>query len=197
MRCGPRAACSTVCPFAEPRVRLPAVAAAGLPMTDIRSIVALVASARADWKHRASSRAGRRCRRPRLCRHRQCGAESGASPYRIGFRLLEQYRRLRYQPDADRLFREHVDFRPRLLGRPSQHASGRRHRHRACDRARLCHRHRAAVAQLAGRAAGRRLCGIDPQHTAPAATFVLVQRRAQIAARIARQRRASRRRLSQ
>ena len=45
----------------------------------------------------------------------------------------------------------------------SQHAAGRRSRHRACDHPRLRHRHRAAVAQLAGGAAGRRLRRADPQ----------------------------------
>ena len=44
---------------------------------------------------------------------------------------------------------------------------------------------------------GRQLCRIDPQRATLVAAFVLVQCRAQIAARIARQRGASRRRFSQ
>ena len=122
------------------------------------------------------------------------GAESRPRPRRFRFRLLEQHRRLRYQPDADQLFAEYVELRPRILGRPAQHAARRRDRHRARDRAWLRRRHRAAVAQLAGGAACRRLRRTDPQRAALAAAFVLVQRRAQIAAAIARQRRASRRR---
>ena len=66
------------------------------------------------------------------------------------------------------------------------------HRLRARDRLRLHHRHCAAVAQLAGVAIGRRLCRAHPQHPAAAANPVLVQRRAEIAAGIARQRRACR-----
>ena len=148
-------------------------------------------STRAARPNRASGRSGRRRRRPRLCGDRQCGAESGARPYRVRLRFLEQHRRLRYQPDADRLFVEHLDLRPRLLGRAAQYAAGRRHRHRARDRARLRRRHRAAVAQLAGRAACRRLRRAHPQRAAAAADSVLVQRRAQGAAGIARQHRAA------
>ena len=48
-----------------------------------------------------------------------------------------------------------IDLWPRLLGRPAQHAAGRRPRHRARDHARLRHRHRAAVEELAGGASWR------------------------------------------
>ena len=44
--------------------------------------------------------------------------------HRLRLRLLEQYRRLRHQPDADPLY-DSVDLWPRLLGRPAQHAAGR------------------------------------------------------------------------
>ena len=142
---------------------------------------------------------GRDCcphRRARRRRDLRRGAKSRARPHRLGLRLLEQHRRFRYQPDADRLFGERVDLRPRVLGRSSQYAPRCCNRHRARDRARLHRRHCAAVEQLAGRRACRRLRRTDPQRAAPAATFVLVQRRAQIAAGIARQRDVAGRRAS-
>ena len=79
------------------------------------------------------------------------------------------------------------NLRPRLLGRPAQHAAGRRDRHRAGDHRRLPGRHRAAVEELPAREALRRLCRDDPQPAAAAAAAVLVQRRAQGAAGNARQ----------
>ena len=82
---------------------------------------------------------------------------------------------------------EYLELRPRLLGRASQYAPGRRDQHRARDRARLCDRHRAAVAQLFARAARRRLCRACSQRPAPAAIAVLVQCGIEIAARAARQ----------
>ena len=100
-----------------------------------------------------------------------------------GFALLEQHRRLRHQPDVDPLCGRGVDLWPRVLGRLAQHAAGGRSRHRVRDDARLPHRHRAAVVQLSRRAACRRLCRADPQYPAAAAASVLVQRRAQGAAR--------------
>ena len=48
-------------------------------------------------------------------------------------RLPRQHRRLRHQPDADPVHRVR-HLRPRVRGRPAQHAAGRRHRHRARDR---------------------------------------------------------------
>ena len=75
--------------------------------------------------------------------------------------------------------------------------AGRWIRHRLCDRARLHHRHRAAVEELARRARCRRLRRDDPQHPAAAAASVLVQRCAQDAAGFARQHPHSGRRLSQ
>ena len=80
-----------------------------------------------------------------------------------------------------------LELRPRLLGRASQYAPGRRDQHRARDRARLCDRHRAAVAQLFARAACRRLCRACSQRPAPAAIAVLVQCGIEIAARAARE----------
>ena len=178
---------------------MPVCSTAGRPMVEkIQGLLPQSAAPAAPHRrHRPPDRADRRHRRACLRRHPQRGAESRPRPHRFRLRLLEQHRRLRYQPDADQLFGEYVELRPRILGRPAQHAPGRRDRHRARDRARLRRRHRAAVAQLAGGAARRRLRGTDPQRAAPAATFVLVQRRTQIAAAIARQRRASRRRYSQ
>ena len=149
------------------------------------------------WQLGAAGGADRHRRRTRRRRRPQCRAKPGARQYRPRFRLLEQHRRLRHQPDADRLFVEHLDIRTRVLGRPAQHVAGRRHRLRARDHLRLHHRHRAAVAKLAGVASGRRLCRAHPQHPAAAANPVLVQRRSQIAAGIARQRRVAVRRLPQ
>ena len=90
-----------------------------------------------------------------------------------------------------------IELRPRVLGRPAQHAAGRRPRHRARDHPRLPHRHRAAVEQLARRQALHRLCRDHPQHPAAAAAAVLVQRRAQGAARDAREPGDPGRRISQ
>ena len=70
-------------------------------------------------------------------------------------------------------------------------------RDRVCDRARLCHRDRAAVAQLADRAARRRLCGIHPQPAAPVPDPVLVPGGARHAAGTAPKPLAVRRVLSQ
>ena len=80
-----------------------------------------------------------------------------------------------------------LDLWPRILGRPAQYAAGRRDRHRACDHPRLHRRHAAAVEEFPDLAARRRLCRDDPQSAAAAAIAVLVQRRAQGAAGIARQ----------
>ena len=63
-----------------------------------------------------------------------------------GFGFLGQHGRLRYQPDADRIFVARLDLWPRVLGRIAQHVAGGRVRHRLCDHPRLYHRHRAAVA---------------------------------------------------
>ena len=119
---------------------------------------------------------------PGLGRDQQRRRQPGARQDRLGLRLLGQHRRLRHQPDADRLF-DHLDLWPRVLGRPAQHAAGRGARHRVRDHPRLCHRHRAAVEELAGGAARRRLRRDHPQPAAAAAIAVLVQRRAQGAAR--------------
>ena len=138
-------------------------------------------------QHRLSGRARARDRVPGLLGGAQRGAQPRARQHRLRLRLLEQDRRLRHQPDADRVFVEAFDLRPRLLGRPAQHAAGRGARHRARDHPRLPGRHRAAVAELAGGAARDRLRRADPQRAAAAAVAVLVQRRAQGAAGPARQ----------
>ncbi len=104
-----------------------------------------------------------------------------------GFGFWDQTRRLRHQPDADRLFVARFDLWPRVLGRTAQHAAGGRDRHRSCDHSRLRHRHLAAVQQLAGGESCGRLRRNDPQPAAAAAIAVLVQRSAQDAARYPRQ----------
>ena len=80
------------------------------------------------------------------------------------------------------------DLWPRLLGRPAQHAAGRRDRHRA--------RHDRRLSSSASRGCRRTGCSrssptgyveTDPQRAAAAAAAVLVQRRPQGAAGPARQ----------
>ena len=88
---------------------------------------------------------------------------------------------------APMYFAEYFDVRPGVLGRSSQYAPCCIAGHRAGDRARLCHRHRPIVAQLAGGASRRGLCRIDPQYSALAANSVLVQRRLEGAAGPAQQ----------
>ena len=83
----------------------------------VRSIAYQVAAVRGD-------------RVPGLERDQQRGRQPGARQDRVRLRLLGQHRRLRHQPDADRLF-DHLDLWPRVLGRPAQHAAGRGARHRA------------------------------------------------------------------
>ncbi len=123
--------------------------------------------------------------------------ESRPPPPGDRLRLLERHRRLRHQPDADRLFVVRLDLWPGVLGRAPQHPAGGGDRHRADHGARLHHRHRAPVGQLAGRAAGRRIRPAHPQHTAAAPAAVLVQRGAQGAAGFSRQHPLAGRRLSQ
>ena len=101
-------------------------------------------------QHRLSGRALRGRRVSRLWRGQQRHRQSAARAYRLRLRLLGQHRRLRHQPDADRLRFGDLDLWPRLLGRPAQYAAGRRPRHRVRDHPRLRHRHRAAVEELAG-----------------------------------------------
>ena len=126
----------------------------------------------------------------------QCHAPtSQAQKIASGFGFLDNTAGFGISQIADSLQRA-GHLRPRLLRRPAQHAAGRRRRHRACDDARLPHRHRAAVAQLAAGAARRRLCGIDPQPAAPVPDPVLVPRRARHAAGTAPEPLAIRRRFS-
>ena len=133
---------------------------------------------------------------PGLERGQQRHREPGARQDRLGLRLLGQHRRLRHQPDADRLL-DHVDLWPRLLGRPAQHAAGRR---RSASSSRPSSASSIGIARLSKNwlvaRARRRLRRDHPQHPAAAATAVLVQRRAQGAAGCARQRRDSGRRAS-
>ena len=114
-----------------------------------------------------------------------------------GFGFWNTHRRLRHQPDADRIQLGDLHLWPRLLGRAAQHAAGRRARHRVRDHPRLHHRHRAAVEELAGGESRQRLRRDHPQHPAAAAIAVLVQRRAQGAAGDPRQLRHPGRHLSQ
>ncbi len=120
-----------------------------------------------------------------------------ARAHRLRIRLLEQHRRLRYQPDPDRIQLAVLQLWPRFLGRAAQYPAGGRPRHRVRHHSRLHHRHRAAVEELAGGQGRRRLRRDHPQYPAAAAIAVLVQRRAQGAAGDPRQLCASRRRLSQ
>ena len=58
----------------------------------------------------------------RLWRSQQRDRESRARADRVRLRILEPHRRLRHQPDADRVFVARLDLWPRLLGRAAQHA---------------------------------------------------------------------------
>ena len=89
-------------------------------------------------QHRLSGRAVRGDRVPGLERDQQRARQSGARQDRLRLRLLEQHRRLRHQPDADRLF-----ARTSTYGRAfwvgllnTLLVAGARHRAR--DHARLC-----------------------------------------------------------
>ena len=125
MRCGPRAACSTVCRSAEPLARRPLLPRTCRWPQFVQSSLSSSRTARADGQHRAPNRGCRHRRRACLCRQSSTRRTISRSPHHLRLRLLEQYRWLRHQPDADRLFLKHLDLRPRLLGRTSQHASGR------------------------------------------------------------------------
>ncbi len=95
-----------------------------------------------------------------LARHRvrhQRARKSGRTEHHQRLRLSGEHGGLRRQPVAHPLQRDR-QLRPGVPGRPAQYAAGLRPGHRVRDRARLRHRHRAAVAQLAGRPARRRLC---------------------------------------
>ena len=127
-------------------------------------------------KYRLSGRDARVDRRGHLVCVEQRRPEPRPRQHDGRFRLPEQPRRLRPRADADRLF-QRLDLFPRAAGRPHQHARHRRRRHRHRDDRRPARRHRAAVAQLAGRAAVHRLCGNLPQHPAPAGHLLLVSRR--------------------
>ena len=83
-----------------------------------------------------SGRAVRRARRSRLRSRPQRRREPRARQDRVRLRVLEHHRRLRHQPDVDRVLRAVLDLWPRLLGRAHQHAAGRRPRHHARHRAR-------------------------------------------------------------
>ena len=164
----------------------------GVNVVDRTTARALRASRSTTTPRSAASSIRSRCARSiafliyergRATRSRIC-----ARAHRVRLRLLGQHRRLRHQPDADRILVAGLDLRPRLLGRPAQHAAGRR-RSASCSRpfsasssaSRGCRR-TGCVAQ-----ARHRLRRDHPQHPAAAAIAVLVQRRAQGAAGHARQ----------
>ena len=125
-------------------------------------------------------------RRLRLVDRRQHDREPAARQHRVRFRLPQGPRRLRHQPEPDRLLRR---TRPSAAParRPAEHAARRRRRHRHRLDHRLPGRHRPAVEELADPQDLDRLRRDVPQHPAAAGHLLLVSRRAVGAAAAARQ----------
>ena len=138
----------------------------------------------------------RRARCPVLDDHLQHGGQSEAAEHRFRLRLLEYDRRLRHLADADPVH-QHLDLRPRLLGRAHQYPARRRHRRLLRHHRRLHDGHRAPLHQLAGCAAGHRLRRDHPQYSAAAAAVRVVFRGPEDAAAAAPEPGAARRRRPQ
>ena len=179
---GPRAACNTGRRSANSR----------------RAVRQSLVAPRAPSRQRcAASRDRRRHRRPCLRRRRQRRAKPGACPCRVGFWLLEQHRRLRYQPDADSLFASTSTFgRAFWVGLLNTLLVAGIGIVLATVLGFIVGIARLSQNWLVARLAAGYV-EIDPQRAAAAATVVLVQRRAQVAAGPARQHCAAGRRHSQ